>query len=91
MQLNKSAIKVAMECLYWLVKSEVPHTSLYASLIEAVEYMGCDKLHYLKHGENAKYTSRRITHEFLQVMGDQIEKAQLNAILKSPFYSVMID
>ena len=50
-----------MECLYWLVKSEVPHNSLYSSMLQAVEFMGYEKLRHLKLGENAKYTSRRIT------------------------------
>ena len=34
--LNKAAIKVAMECLYWLVKSEMPHTSLCGLLVRAI-------------------------------------------------------
>ena len=89
--LNKAVIKVAMECLYWLVKSEMPHTSLYGPLVQAVEFMVCDQLHNLKHGENAKYTSRRITQEFLQVMSDQIESVQLKALLSSPYYSIMVD
>ena len=45
--LNKVAIKVAMECLYWLVKSEMPHTSLYGPLVQAVEFMGCGQLRNL--------------------------------------------
>ena len=52
---------VAMECLYWLIKSEIPHTSLYGLMIEAVKFMGCDQLCHLQHGDNAKYTSQRIT------------------------------
>ena len=89
--LNRDAIKVAMECLYWLVKSEMPHTSLYGPMLEAIQFMGCDKLHHLKHGENAKYTSCRITQEFLEVMSDHIESVQLKALLNSPFYSLMVD
>ena len=53
--------------------------------------MVCDQLHNLKHGENANYTSRRITQEFLQVMSDQIESVQLKALLSSPYYSIMVD
>lgn len=80
-----------MECLYWLLKSEVPpHTSLYASMIEAVQFMGCDQLRHLHQGENVKYTSRIITHELCQVMNDHIE-CELKALLKSQYYSVMVD
>ena len=42
--LNIEAIKVALECLYWLIMSEMPHTSLYGSMIEAVKFWGCDQL-----------------------------------------------
>jgi hypothetical protein len=48
--INKSAVKAAMQCLYWLVKSEFPHTTLYSSLLHAVEVMGCDQLQHLNHG-----------------------------------------
>ena len=44
MQINvkKQAIKGAMQCLYWLVHSEVPHTTKYGSLVDAVHYRGCN-------------------------------------------------
>ena len=70
MALNRSAVKVAMECLYWLVKSEIPHTTYYNNLSKAVEFMGCEALKHLNHGDNAKYTSQHIIQEFLQVIGD---------------------
>ena len=89
--LNKAAVKVAMECLYWLVKSEMPHTSLYGPMLEAVRFMGCNKLIHLHHGENSKYTSRRITQEFLHVMSGHIEEVQLRALLSSPYFSLMVD
>ena len=68
----------------------MPHTSLYGPLVHAVDFMGCDQLHNLKHGENANYTSHRITHEFLQVMSDPIESVQLKALLSSPYYSIIV-
>jgi hypothetical protein len=77
-----------MQCLYWLVKEETPHTTNYPSLLNAVEFMGCTQL---KHSENAKYTSRRITMEFLQVMGEQVEQEKLNDLLASPVFSILID
>ena len=89
--MNRAALKTAMQCLYWLVQNEIPHTMNYASLLEAVEFMGCTHLKHLHCGENAKYTSRRITQEFIQVMGTTIEKSLLNDLLSAPFYSLLID
>ena len=60
-------------------------------MINIVEIMGCSHLKHLQHGENAKYTSRRVTQEFIQVMGDTIEQAQLRDLLASPVYSLLID
>ena len=91
MTLNRSAMMAAMECLYWLVKSEIPHTTHYNSLLKAVEFMGCEPLKHLNHGDNAKYTSQRIIQEFLQVIGEQLEQEILENLLSSPLYSIMID
>jgi len=58
--LQYAAVKGALQYLYWLVKSEIPHTNHYGSLIEAMKPIGCDVFKHLHHGENAKYTSQRI-------------------------------
>ena len=89
--MNRAALKTAMQCLYWLVQNEIPHTMNYASLLEPVKFMECTDLKHLHCGENAKYTSRRITQEFIQVMGTTIEKSQLNDLLSAPFCSLLID
>ena len=91
LSLQKQAVTGAMQCLYWLVQSEIPHTTKYGSLVDAVQFMGCDHFKYLNHGDNAKYKSQRIIGEFLQIMAAQIEKEQLQDVLSSKFYSLMID
>ena len=72
-------------------KGEIPHTLNYPSVLKAVEIMGCSHLKHLWHGDNGQYTSRRVTHEFLQVMSDMIEQAQLRDLLSSSVYSLLID
>ena len=37
------------------------YTKLPFNMLKAVEIMGCSHLKHLQHGENAKYTSRRVT------------------------------
>ena len=54
-------------------------------MLKAVEIIDCSQL---KHSNNAKYTSRHVTQEFLQIMGDMIEQRNLVA---SPVYSLLID
>ena len=89
--LQKKAIKGAMQCLYWLVHSEIPHTTKYSSLIDAVKLMGCDYFKHLHQGENAKYKSKRIIQEFLEVLAKQIEEKQLQELSCSTFFSLMIN
>ena len=57
-----------MQCLYWLVYSEIPHTTKYSSLVDAVQFMGCEHFKLLHRSENAKYKSEHIIQEFRQVM-----------------------
>ena len=85
---RKKAVKGAMQCLYWLVLSEVPHTTKYSSLVDAVHFMGCDYFKHLHQGDNAKHKSKRI---ILEVLAKQIEEKQLRALSSSMFYSIMID
>ena len=68
-----------------------PHTTKYSSLVDAVQYMGCDYFKRLHHAENTKYKSQRIISEFLQVMATQVEKKKLEHVLSSEFFSLMID
>ena len=89
--LEKKAVKGAMQCLYWLVRSEIPHTKNYGSLVDAVGLMGCEYFKHLYKGENAKYKRQRIIQEFLEVLARQIEDKQLQELKSSMFYSLMID
>lgn len=80
-----------MQCLYWLVKSEIPHTGHYNSLLKAVQFMGCEQLKHLHQSENAKYTSQRIIQEFLKVMAGQLEQQMFCSLQSSTFFSLLID
>ena len=51
---NEAAIKTVMQCLYWLVKEEILHTTNYSSLLNAVEFMGCTQLKHFQCSEIAK-------------------------------------
>jgi len=67
------------------VKSEIPHTGHYNSLLKAVQLMGCEQSKHLHQGENAKCTSQRIIQEFLKVMADQLEQQMFCSLQSSMF------
>ena len=60
-------------------------------MLKAVEFMGCTQLKHLNCGENAKYSSRQVKMEFLQVMGEQVVQEKLNNLLASPIFSILIN
>ena len=53
-------------------------------------FMSCDYFKHLSHEDNAKYKSQRII-EFFQIMAVQMEKEQLQGVLSSSYFSLMIN
>lgn len=89
-ELNREAIRGALQALYWLAKEEVAHTTKYESLLKLAKTWGHDFLSVLQVGKNAMYTSDTIIQEFLQVLADVIFKEQLRKLGASQFFSLLI-
>ena len=60
---QEQALVGALKCLYWLCKERIAHTTKYQSLLDLAESLGCNYLHHLYVGENAKYKSERFLQE----------------------------
>lgn len=41
MNMERSAFLAALECMYWLAKEELPHTTKYESLLKLCKRLGC--------------------------------------------------
>ena len=54
-------MKVAMKCLYWLAKQEIPHTTNYVGLLELVQSLGATYLSDVNLGGNAHYIRALLT------------------------------
>lgn len=89
--LQRNAVIGAMKCLYWLCKQEIPHTMNYEPLMSLAANLGCTYLSALNICGNAHYTSERIVQELVQLLAQQIEDSQLEAVASSLFYGLMID
>ena len=70
--------------------ADISHTTNYSSLVDAMQFMGCNSFKHLRQGENVKYKSQRIINEFVQVLASQIERKQLQDLLSATFYSIVI-
>ena len=76
-------MKGAMQCLYCLIMSEIPHTS-----VDAVLFVGYD---YFKNLKMRSTKVRGLLVNSFQVMASQIERKQSQDLLSATFYSIMID
>ena len=87
-----AAISTAMKCLHFLIKHNIPHTTIYKDFIEfARDELECPQLQPLNAGKNAKYTSHRTIDEFISCMAEDIEETLKEKINDSPSYSLMMD
>ena len=82
-------MKGAMQCLYWLLSLKFLTPQL-TSVVDAMQFMGCDYFKHLHQGENAKWKGQRIISEFIEVMMS-IREEQLQDFLSATLYLIMID
>ena len=57
-----------LKCMYWVMKTEVPHPTNFESLVELCESLGCEYLQNIRKADNAKYTSQRFMQEVVYVL-----------------------
>lgn len=67
----------ALKIFHFLIKRNIPYTTEFVPFLELCVKLGCPSLPHLFKGENAKYTNRRPIDEFLQYMGETVEKEVL--------------
>lgn len=80
-----------LKCMYWLIKTEVPHTTNFESLIDLCQSLGCEYLSDIKKGDNASYTSERFMQEVVEVLGKVVQDEILHELKKSPFFAIVAD
>ena len=88
---ERRAVIGCCQCIYWLCKQDIPHTTNYPSLLTLAENLGCKYFKALRVGQNATYTSPQIVGEFLKVMDRMIEESVLEEFRQSDTYSIMVD
>lgn len=89
--LQRDAFIGALKTMYFLIKNELSHTTLYEKLLEHAKLMGCKYLENLNVAKNANYTSERIMQELAEVLSSQIRNITIRKIADSPFISILCD
>ena len=81
----------AFQCLYFLTKRNIPHTTNFEPLLDLLTDLGLDVKSKLCQGENAKYTSNTSIKEFLLALSDIVEMEILSELRQAKYYSLMFD
>ena len=90
-ELSKDSMVKAFQCLYFLTKRNIPHTTNFEPLLDLLTDLGLDVKSKLCQGENAKYTSNTSIKEFLLALSDIVEMEILSELRKAKYYSLMFD
>ena len=90
-QLSTDGMVQAFQCLYFLCKNSIAHTTNFPKLLELEKLLGLDIMEKIKKGKNAKYTSEQAIKEMLICLSELIETNILKEIKKSDSYSLMFD
>jgi len=64
-----NAIQQTFECLYFLVKQKIAHTTNFEPLLDLLEYLGVN----IRVAKNATYTSRTSIQEMVLILSEVIE------------------
>lgn len=83
---DEAAFCDAMKCLYFLVKHEMPHTTLFSPLRDFSIMMGNEKLSLLDRSKNVNYRSEQTIQEMLEAINCVMEADVIEEVSASPFF-----
>ena len=88
---ERRAVIGSLKCLYFLVKSELPHSTNFSGILDLAISLGCDYLRNLWQGRNASYRSDQMIAEFMQSLSDCVNERVLERMHQSDSISLMVD
>lgn len=88
---ERKAMIGTLQCMYFLNKREIAHTTNFIPLCELGKSLGALYLQDLQRGGNAHYTSERFKQELVQALAETVAKPIRESIRRSPFFSLCID
>ena len=71
----------AVRTMYWLLKSEIPHTTNYASLLELQKQNRCAYISSLQINKRTNYLSERTKQEIVLCIGELVRIVQVTYVL----------
>ena len=89
--ISEDGMVQAFNCLYFLCKNNIAHTTNFPKLLELEKLLGIDIKQKISKGNNAKYTSNTAIRDMLQSVSDVIETEILDNIKDSDAYALMFD
>lgn len=90
-EISTDGMVKAFQCLYFLAKHNIAHTTNFSPLLDLLTQLGLDVKSKLYQGANAKYTSNTSIKEFLECLSEVIEQDNLSDMRNSKYFSLMFD
>ncbi|XP_067670753.1 zinc finger protein 862-like [Haliotis asinina] len=86
-----SSLVDAQKVLFFLIKYNLLHTTLFGPLIELCAELGAPNIAKLSHGKNATYTGHSTVQEFLECQAEVVEEQVLQKMRESNSFGLMLD
>ena len=90
-EVSRDHMVKAFQCLYFLAKCNIAHTTNFEKLLDLLTQLGLDVKSKICKGANAKYTSETSVKEFLLCLGEVIEQEILKEFHENKYYALMFD
>ncbi|KAJ8050239.1 hypothetical protein HOLleu_03362 [Holothuria leucospilota] len=90
-EISRNSMVKAFQCLYWLAKRNIPHSTNFEPLLDLLTQLGLDIKAKICKGANATYTSDTAIKEILMCLSEVIEAEILDDLRKNQYYSLMFD
>ena len=90
-EISQENMVKAFQCLYFLARNNIPHTTNFEKLLDLLTQLGLDIKSKICKGANAKYTSETSIKEFCLCLGEVIEQKILSEFCENRSYALMFD
>ncbi|XP_046571837.1 zinc finger protein 862-like [Haliotis rubra] len=88
---EKAALVDAQKVLYFLIKHNLPHTTLFGPLIDLCIELGAPNIANLYCGKNASYKGHRAIQEFVECQAEVVEEEVEKKMKESTSFGLMLD
>ena len=84
-------MKQAFACLYFLCQADIPHATIFESLLDLIAYLGVPTKANIRRGRSATYCSEKSVQDMLYCISDVVESDIILELQQSQHFSIIFD